>query len=63
VITAVTGVPPVFVAGGALTARELLLPPPHADKKSDDDSAKSKLSRACIWNSPRRSKYATTHVS
>src|SRR5215813_11567607 len=31
VITAVAGVPPVFVAGGVATARELLLPPPHAD--------------------------------
>jgi hypothetical protein len=67
VITAVTGVPPVFVAGGALTARELLLPPPHADNSSDDESAKSKLSLACIWKSPRKlwckSKSATTPVS
>jgi hypothetical protein len=52
-MTAVTGVPPVFVAGGALTARELLLPPPHADNSSDDESAKSKLSLACIWKIPK----------
>jgi hypothetical protein len=51
VMTAVTGVPPLFVAGGAGTARELLLPPPQADSNNDDDSANSKLSLACIRNS------------
>ena len=48
VMTAVTGVPPLLVAGGVATARELLLPPPQADNSNDDDSARSKLSRACM---------------
>jgi len=52
VMTAVTGVPPLFVAGGAGCARELLLPPPQADSSKDDDSAKNKLSLACIMKIP-----------
>src|SRR5690348_3256322 len=48
VMTAVVGCPLPFVAGGALTARELLLPPPHADNSRDDDSARNKLRRVCI---------------
>jgi len=63
VITEVTGVPPVLVAGGVLTARELLLPPPHADNSSDDDSAKNRLSLACIEGIPKKVETRRASVS
>jgi hypothetical protein len=47
-MTAVVGPPPLFVAGGAGCARDELLPPPQADSIRDEDSAKNKLSLACI---------------
>src|SRR5487761_2707723 len=47
VITAVTGEPPLFVAPVS-DACGALPPPPQADSSSDEERARSKLSRVCM---------------